>query len=85
MTYCRWTADSDVYLYRSTRGIYICCDCSVARAGVSMFTPEDVLVHLQVHRDHGERVPESAFDRIRVESERGELEEATSDFSRKDH
>ncbi len=60
MAYCRMGEDSDVYMYNSGVG-WICC-CGVD--DVVLETREEALQHLLQHRDKGDRVPQSAVDRL---------------------
>jgi len=82
MAYCRWSEDSDVYLYCTGIDIddpgpptWVCADCGMRPPGshsqndstVEMHTREAVLEHLLEHRAAGHKVPEDALDRIREE------------------
>lgn len=68
MSYCRYGADSDVYLYADAiTGGWTChgeheppgvADCKTLRA---------VLDHLTWHRSQGHKVPERVFERVLVE------------------
>jgi len=68
MSYCRWSDESDVYLYAHVAGGWECCGCFLEEQ-TTMTTLQDVLDHLQAHRDAGHKVLESAFDRVRSEIE----------------
>ena len=93
MSYCRWSDDSDVYLYAHVSGGWECCGCSMGELvegrypkelckmldipdepfmnspSIHMTTLQEVLDHLQAHRDAGHQVLERAFDRVRDEIE----------------
>ena len=71
MSYCRFSEDSDVYLYPHVYGDYVCCACRLRETFGStvLFTLEEVLEHLQAHQDVGHKVPEYAFERIKAEIE----------------
>lgn len=63
MSYCRFGADSDIYLIAHVNGGWVCyCDKMV-----SLDSPEDVEAHLLNHRRRGDKVPEYALARIRSE------------------
>lgn len=75
MSYARNNGvDSDVYVYSHYAGFIECCGCSLTEADewedVGFFKAEsafEALKHLEQHVSMGDRVPESAFVRIREE------------------
>lgn len=79
MSYCRWGADSDVYVYRSriatgtpgagNRDCWICCACTISEADRDdlVYSREDMIAHLGRHRARGHAVPERALERLRAE------------------
>ena len=65
MAYCRFSIDSNVYLYFSIRGHYECCACSLNDAkAVEMKTLYEAMQHLNEHVVKGDMVPEYAFERL---------------------
>lgn len=70
MSYARWSSTSEVYVYLDGAGQYICCDCGLAPAP-RFIAPSALRMidHLQEHRDAGDLVPESAFERLLKETE----------------
>lgn len=74
MSYCRLTPDSDVYVYRSSAG-YVCHDCTLsgrkfiieATGEVILTTPAEMIAHLELHREAGDRVPQYAMDELEGE------------------
>jgi hypothetical protein len=68
MSYCRFSSDSDVYLYLSVHGWYGCCACGLAD-DVRLKTAKEAIDHLAEHVAAGDAVPESAFDRLLEEVE----------------
>ena len=66
MSYCRFSEDSDVYLYPHVYGNYQCCACKLGEMDI-LLTLEEVLKHLQAHRNAGHKVPEYAFERVEAE------------------
>lgn len=70
MSYCRWTPDSDVYVYEASRHGFVCCMCSIDdRDDVHTETRSGMVEHLAKHEAAGERVPAYAAERLRAEIE----------------
>jgi hypothetical protein len=60
LSYCRFSDESDVYLYESVSGGFRCCGCCLyEEPGIT--TPIEAFGHLWEHRKAGEQVPERAF------------------------
>lgn len=64
MAYCKVSPESDVYAYFHRMGYLICETCKWI--GLSK---NGLFIHLESHRSKGDRVPQSAFDRLRKEME----------------
>lgn len=64
MSFARFGAESDVYLYASVHGGVTCCACGLPDSpGVaSLWSVEAVLEHLQAHRDADQMVPEGTVE-----------------------
>lgn len=64
MSYCRWSEDSDVYVYeREVKASeWVCCGCA------AFPTREAMIEHLREHEERGHRVPVAAIARLRAES-----------------
>lgn len=65
VSYCRFSSDSDVYLYLSPRG-YVCCGCLLADEE-AFATPCDATAHLKRHIEAGHQVPPSAIEKLCAE------------------
>lgn len=62
MSYCRFGEDSDVYIFPHFSGPICCCACLRANGDdVFVDTAEEATEHLNLHRSHGDRVPDRAF------------------------
>jgi hypothetical protein len=74
MSYCRWTPDSDVYVYGSEIG-YVCHDCTLpgcefiieATGAAVLALPSEMIEHLLLHRETGDKVPQYAIDGLTAE------------------
>ena len=66
MSYCRWTSESDVYVYESSGGFFTCCLCSLRTDGRDLNTKKrsQMIAHLKEHRKAGHEVPQWATDRL---------------------
>ena len=65
MSYCRWSEDSDVYVYASVYGGFII-------EGEGNFdTRLETITELERLKDAGKKVPQEAIDRLRDEINRG--------------
>jgi len=75
MSYARCAPDSDVYVYASTRGGIECERCRLIqsanalangpRNNAVMVDEDEMIAHLEKHRNAGHKVPESAFTALR--------------------
>lgn len=67
MSYCRFSGESDVYLYASV-GRLVCCSCLLNTNDDSwLYSPREALEHLKTHRKAGHKVPKWALDRLKRE------------------
>ncbi len=67
MSYCRYSADSDVYVIGTKTG-WACLGCSGLKdSSSSCKTREEMLGHLLKHREEGHKVPDWPLDRLRKE------------------
>lgn len=71
MSYARWSAESDVYVYAHVDGWWVCelCDLpgSSGHLGAGTFTavePEAIVGHLRTHIARGDMVPERTIPNI---------------------
>ena len=76
MSYARFGAESDVYVYHHYIGFIECCGCSLVEAEdgedfgfAKLQTAREALEHLDKHRAAGDEVPTRAYERIRSEYE----------------
>ena len=70
MSYCRFSEESNVYLYPHVDGGHHCCGCYLQRHTgefVMLDTLEEVKAHLETHVAAGHRVPQHAFNRVERE------------------
>lgn len=75
MSYCRFSEDSEVYVYHSVNGRFICCGCCLMEpvgAGLVQYersyrTREQLIEHLKQHIAAGHKVPAHAIARIEQE------------------
>lgn len=71
MAYCRFS-DGDVYLYHSSGGGIVCCDCRLKEKSGSQADPvfsrrSEVLAHIAKHREAGHVIPKKAGNVLRQE------------------
>jgi hypothetical protein len=69
MSYARWGAESDVYVF-GTGDRLICCECTLDVVDGSFIcdTPLEMIAHLVTHVVAGHRVPYSAVGRLADEA-----------------
>jgi hypothetical protein len=76
MSYCRWSDDSDVYIYEVVAGGVECCACwllnpqpgtapAIDRPSARIMTRSALIAHLLEHRAAGHKVPAGLIDGIR--------------------
>lgn len=70
MSYCRFSNESDVYMYRHVDGFIRCCSCKLTAKDPALNTEREALNHLDEHKRFGHRVPQYAIDRLIDESKR---------------
>lgn len=72
MSYCRWSDDSDVYVYYDGT-CYVCTRCNLNPTGEddTALTPELMHAHLMHHRAEGDRVPDEALARLQCDVANG--------------
>jgi len=68
MAFARFGLRSDVYVYEDTRGGFTCEWCSIlGKKAAKQFrtgTAAEMVAHLLVHRERGDKVPEDALDEL---------------------
>lgn len=71
MAYCRFSDDSDVYVFADLDGWLECCRCDLTGDAGSFRTRDvrDMIRHLERHRAAGHKVPEKVFERLRAGDE----------------
>lgn len=68
MSWCRWDAGSDVYVYESVKGGFICCACRLyllleePERDYTCDTAEGMVEHLRAHQKAGDQVPENVWE-----------------------
>jgi hypothetical protein len=63
MSYCRWSDDSDVYLFMAGDGLH-CCGCRLTGLRFEEFINDsyrEMIDHLDRHTSAGQRVPADAI------------------------
>lgn len=70
MSYARLGQESDVYVFST--GTFLCCHFCEPQARFSQ-TTADMLEHLRGHQERGDKVPQSAFDRLIADQEENDL------------
>ena len=74
MSYARWGCeDSDVYIYLSVTGWYTCCCCSLLESEdmvrhMQLPSAAHMIEHLHQHELAGDKVPQSALERLLAET-----------------
>ena len=72
MSYCRFSPDSNVYLYPHVDDYIECCACRLKPEGewfgnFRLDAPSDAIDHLNRHIAAGHQVPARAFERLKQE------------------
>jgi murein endopeptidase len=73
MSYARWS-EGDVYVFSHVDGGIMCMSCSLmpeedgCHSSFTCRFPEEMLKHLQEHKDAGHSVPDSAMKRLEKEA-----------------
>lgn len=69
MAFCRFGAESDVYVFEAEADQFICCRCALRESGDTVAPDQAGMVaHLLAHRAAGHRVPQNALDELRAEA-----------------
>ncbi len=67
MSVCRWSDESDVYVYYSVYRGVDCCSCRLGNAKTFNAGDEpEMIAHLEQHQAAGHRVPPDAFEELRL-------------------
>lgn len=64
MSYARWGADSDVYVFVSVYGGIECCGCKMGDGSPIFDTSREILDHLEEHRNKQHLVPDYLIDSL---------------------
>lgn len=64
MAYARFSKDSDVYVFLNVGGFLDCCGCSLHK-NAKFYSVEELLQHLEVHKQGGDKVPEYCIERLK--------------------
>lgn len=74
MSYARFSAQSDVYIYHHYMGFIECCACPITEPQVGedfgfakLNTAREAIEHLDLHRAAGWKVQNSTYEKIRSE------------------
>ena len=68
MSYCRWSEESDIYLYPSVEGPIVCCGCSISPGSQEFSSYAEVSHHLAMHVKAGDKVPEHVLQEFFVDA-----------------
>lgn len=78
MSYARFAADSDVYVFFNCDGYYECCACRIAwdehKLSPWVETAEEMLAHMAEHIEKGHKVPDYCTERLRRDIAEGTKE-----------
>lgn len=66
MSYCRWGADSDLYIYESGGG-FVCCSCALDVRSVTVDSEKAMADHVRLHVAADHRVPEHLIEDLERE------------------
>lgn len=69
MSYCRF-GEADAYIFAHIAGGYECCACLLSEVDwgfVHVNTPEEMLNHIDKHRQEGHHIPLDVDERLRDE------------------
>ncbi len=65
MAVCRFDANSDVYVYYDVNGGICCCGCQLNDREIVLLKDEqEMIAHLERHRQAGHRVPDEALQEL---------------------
>lgn len=73
MAYCRWSEDSDLYVYPGESG-FVCMECPLdgrTKGDFSCPAPQEMLAHMHAHIEAGHKVPATATARLSDEIAHG--------------
>lgn len=64
MSYARFSATSDVYVFFNNGGYFECCGCRLKKPDLMTMVAEEMAVHLVEHRRAGHKVEQECIDAI---------------------
>lgn len=69
MSYCRWSNDSDIYLYHDSCGYMVCCLCQLDTVPTDrkFISREKVIAHLETHLAIGDNIPDYVIQELHDE------------------
>jgi hypothetical protein len=70
MSYCRWSDDSDVYVYDDICGAIACRECILLGRSQYFESRADAVAHLRAHEDAGHKVPDGVIEEIESDAAR---------------
>jgi len=62
MSYARWSALSNVYVFAHVDGFVDCCGCNLPGHDGRLNSAPEVVAHMQAHLDAGDKVPPHLLD-----------------------
>ena len=73
MSYCRFSDNSDIYLFDNISGGWECCNCYLGEGGkaTNLETRTETIKHLLKHKDAGHKVPTYSIERLVEELREG--------------
>ena len=70
MSYARFGAGgSDVYVYADVGGYINCCGCWLHDHGFKAYSTDEMIAHLNEHRDAGHCVLDNTYDDLRADAQ----------------
>lgn len=75
MSYCRFSDESDVYVFVNIQNKWECCRCAFRSApghaeSKIVDTVQEMISHLGEHKKFGHKVPEEVIGKLRCERDR---------------
>jgi len=69
MSLCRFSRDSDVYVYSVGDDTWTCCGCKLGQDNI--FGSEGMIIHLKLHKAAGDKVPDEVIKTLEAYYKKG--------------
>lgn len=63
MSYCRFTENSDLYIYPDGFGGLVCCACTL-KGSFRTKSRDKMIAHIRQHKKNGDKVPHGLITKI---------------------